>query len=193
MTKFADQLFDDLMAEHGPALARANTPTAVKRHPARRPVLLASGAVAGLAVAATAGVLAASGGSPAFAVTAHPNGTVTLAVYKDSGIAGANAKLRQLGDGQVVVVPVGPNCPSLSSLPAPPVPQTGPLSIEGSSSSDGSFTVNAQGVPAGDILVVAHESSTDGNTTRGLSGAKLTSAPPPSCVSLPDAPPPPGQ
>ena len=44
-------------------------------------------------------------------MTAHPNGTVTLAVYKDSGIAGANAKLRQLGDGQVVVVPVGTQLP----------------------------------------------------------------------------------
>jgi hypothetical protein len=155
-------------------------------------VLLASGA-AGLAVAATAGILATAGGSPAFAVTAHPNGTVTLAVYKDSGIAGANAKLRELGDGQVVVVPVGPNCPSMSSLPAPPVKPDGPMSVESSSSSDGSFTVNAQGVPTGDILVVAHMSTTSGNTTRGLSGARLTSAPAPGCVSLPNPPPPPGQ
>ncbi|HEY3905752.1 MAG TPA: hypothetical protein VGM14_17725 [Streptosporangiaceae bacterium] len=192
MTKFADQLFDDLMAEHGPTLARTSIPTAVKRHPARRPVLLASG-VAGLAVAATAGVIATSGGSPAFAVTAHPNGTVTLAVYKDSGIAGANARLRQLGDNQIVVVPVGPNCPSLSSLAPPPVPPNGPMTIEGSSSSDGSFTANAQGIPDGDIFVVAHVSSTDGNTRTGLSGAKLTAAPAPSCVSLPSPPPPPGQ
>jgi hypothetical protein len=192
MTKFTDQLLDDLLAEHGPALARASTPTAARRHPARRPVLLASG-VAGLAVAATAAILTTSGGSPAFAVTAHPNGTVTLAVYQDSGIAGANAKLRELGDGQVVLVPVGPNCPTLSALPAPPVPPDGPMTIEGSSSSDGTFTVNAQGVPDGDILVVAHVSTTDGDNRRGLGGAKLTAAPAPSCVSLPDPPTPPGQ
>jgi hypothetical protein len=191
MTKFADQLFDDLLAEHGPALARTSAPVTRKRHLATRPVLLASGA-GGLAVAATVGILATAGGAPAYAVTAHPNGTVTLAVYKDSGIAGANAKLRQLGDGQVVVVPVGPNCPSLSSLPAPPVAQNGPMTIEGSSSSDGSFTVNAQGIPDGDILVVAHVSSTDGNTHTGLSGAKVTAAPAPSCVSLPSPPAPPG-
>jgi hypothetical protein len=192
MTKFADQLFDDLMAEHGLALARTSMPTARKRHLATRPMLLVSG-VGGLAAAATVGVLATAGGTPAYAVTAHPNGTVTLAVYKDSGIAGANAKLRQLGDNQIIVVPVGPNCPSMSSLPAPPVKPDGPMTIEGSSSSDGSFTVNAQGIPDGDILVVAHVSSTDGSTRTNLAGARLTAAPAPSCVSLPNPPPPPGQ
>ncbi len=192
MTKFADQLFDDLIAEHGPALAQASRPATPARHLSTRPVLVTAGA-AGLAVAATVGILASSGGSPAFAVTAHPNGTVTLAVYKDAGIAGANARLRQLGDGQVVVVPTGPNCPTMSSLPPPPVKPDGPMSIEGSSSADGSFTVDAQGIPDGDIMVVAHVGSTSDGTTTGLSGAKLTSAPAPSCVRLPSPPPPPGQ
>jgi hypothetical protein len=192
MTKFTDELFDDLMAEHGPALASTSMPAARKRHLATRPMLLVSGA-GGLAVAATVGILATAGGSPAYAVTAHPNGTVTLAVYKDSGIAGANAKLRQLGDGQVVLVPAGPNCPSLASLPAPPVKPDGPVSIEGSSSNDGSFTFNAQGIPDGDIVVVALSSNTDGNTHTNLGGARLTAAPAPSCVSLPNPPPPPGQ
>jgi hypothetical protein len=193
MTRFADQLFDDLMAEHGAALARAGAPTVRRRHLATRPVLLASGA-GGLAVAATVGILATAGGGPAYAVTAHPNGTVTLAIYKDSGIAGANARLRQLGDGQVVVVPVGPDCPSMSSLPAAPVPPNGPIGEENSSSGDGSsFTVNAQGIPDGDILVVAHVNTSDGNTQSGLAGAKLTAAPAPSCVSLPNPPGPPGQ
>lgn len=117
MTKFADQLFDDLMREHGPTLARTRVP-APKRHLAARPVLLTAGA-GGLAVAATVGTLVAGGGTPAYAVTTHPDGTVTLAVYLKSGIAEANAKLHQVGDGRVVVVPVGAGCPSLSSLPGP--------------------------------------------------------------------------
>lgn len=192
MTKFADQLFDDLMTEHGPALAQAGVPAARARRRPSRPVLIATGA-GGLAVAATAGILATAGGSPAYAVTAHPNGTVTLAVYQDSGVAGANAKLRQLGDGQVVVVPVGPNCPSLSSLPAAPTAPDGPMTIEGSSSGNGSFTVDAQGIPAGDILVVGHVSSSNGDKHTDLAGARLTTAPAPSCVSLPKPPPPPGQ
>ena len=123
MTKFADQLFDDLMQEHGPALART-TPPAPRRHIATRGTLLAAG-TACAAIGVTAGALVAGGGTPAYAVTTNPDGTVTLAVYQTSGIAGANARLRQLGDGQVVVVPVESGCPSLGSLPAPAVSRRG--------------------------------------------------------------------
>ena len=59
MTRFADQLFDDLMREHGSALAHARVPAVPKRHPAARPVLLTAGA-GGLAVAATVGSLLAT-------------------------------------------------------------------------------------------------------------------------------------
>jgi hypothetical protein len=225
MTRFTDQLFDDLMREHGPALASTRVAPTPKRHLATRPVLLTAGA-GGLAVAATVGTLVASGGTPAYAVTTHPDGTVTLAVYKQSGIAQVNAKLHALGD-RVVVVPVGSGCPSITSLPAPAVPAK-QISVEASGSSDGPVTVAAQGVPAGDILVVAFETTTTGqfsvqetttsangqvhrsesgsaevrSSTSGqahgtggghafratLGSSKLTSAPAPSCVSLPAQP-----
>jgi hypothetical protein len=181
MTRFADQLFDDLMREHGPTLARTKVLAAPKRHPARRPVLLAT-AAAGVAAAGAAGVLAAGGGSPAYAVTAHSNGTVTVAVYQKSGIAGANAKLRQLGDGQVFVVPVEPGCPSMNSLPRPPVSPIGQMIKESSMSSGGSVTVSAQGIPAGDILVVGIQTTANGGT---LNGSTLTAPPAPSCISIP--------
>ena len=131
MTKFADQLFDDLIREHGSSLTNARPP-APRGHLATRRALLAVGG-GGVAVAAAAGVLVATAGTnpaahsgqvaggktPAYAVTNNPNGTVTLAVYQKDGIAGANAKLHELGDSQVYVVPVGAGCPSMSSLPAP--------------------------------------------------------------------------
>ena len=186
MTKFADQLFDDLMREHGPALARTRPP-APRRHIATRRTLLAAG-TACAAVAATAGALVASGGTPAYAVTTNPNGTVTLAVYQKSGIAGANARLRQLGDGQVVVVPVKAGCPSLGSLPAPAVPLRGHIPTQTTSSRDGSVTVKAKGIPAGDILVVGFETTAHGGKVTSVGGGKLTSPPAPSCVSLPQAP-----
>ena len=151
MTKFADQLFDDLMREHGPALARATVPAAAKRHLTARPMLLTAGA-GGVAVAAAVGTLVAVGGTPAYAVTSHPDGTVTLSVYKASGIAGANSQLHQLGD-RVVVVPVRPGCPSIGSLPAPAVPASD-ISVQVSTSDGGSVTVDAHGIPAGDILVL---------------------------------------
>ena len=202
MTKFADQLFDDLMREHGSTLTSARPP-ASRGHIATRRALLAVGG-GGVAVAAAAGVLvatagtnpaahdgqAAAGKTPAYAVTNNPNGTVTLAVYRKDGIAGANARLHELGDSQVYVVPVGADCPSISSLPGPAVPLNGKhpavqTSVTVGSSAGRSVTVNAKGIPAGDILVVAVETTTTGNTTTSLGAGKLTTAPAPNCVSLP--------
>jgi hypothetical protein len=183
MTRFADQLFEDLMREHGPTLARTKPP-APRRHIATRRTLLAAG-TACAAVAGTAGALVTGGGTPAYAVTKNPDGTVTLAVYDKSGIAGANAKLHQLGDGQVVVVPVGPGCPSIGSLPKPAVPLVkGHVSIQTTLSRDGKATVNARGVPAGDIIVLGFETTAHGS----FGGSAITSPPAPSCISLPAPP-----
>jgi hypothetical protein len=202
MSKFADQLFDDLMREHGSTLTNARPP-APRGHIATRRALLAVGG-GGVAVAAAAGVLVATAGTnpaahdgqvaggktPAYAVTNNPNGTVTLAVYEKDGIAGANAKLHELGDGQVYVVPVGAGCPSMSSLPAPAASLNGKrLRVQSSvsigGSAGGSVTVDAKGIPTGDILVVAVETTRTGTTTTSLGAGKLTTAPAPSCVSLP--------
>jgi hypothetical protein len=86
MTKFADQLFTDLMQEHGPALALTRPPTAPRQRAVTGRKLLAAGAGGVAAAAAAAGVLVAGGGTPAYAVTAHPDGTVTLAVNQAAGI-----------------------------------------------------------------------------------------------------------
>jgi len=185
MTKFEDLLYADLMRQHGSVLAATAPPAPPRRHIASRGVVLAVGA-GGIAVAATASVLTTGGGTgtPDYALTTSHN-TITLAVYQESGIAQANARLRQLGD-HVVVVPVRAGCPSLDSLPAPAV-RTKDISVGvgGSRSSDGSITVNAHGVPAGDILVVAVEVTAQGTQA----AAALTSPPAPSCVSLPALPP----
>jgi hypothetical protein len=156
MTRFADQLFDDLMREHGETLARTAVRAAPKRHLTARPVLLTAG-VGGVAAAAAVGTLVAGGGTPAYAVTTHPDGTVTLAVYQASGIAGANSQLHQLGD-RVVVAPVRAGCPSINSLPAPAVPASD-VSVQVSGSGGGSVTVDAHGIPAGDILVLGLSNS----------------------------------
>jgi hypothetical protein len=188
MTKFEDQLYTDLMREHGSTLAETRLPAGSRRQFASRRVLLATGA-GGLAVAATAGALAATtgapaagGGSSAYALTAGHDGTVTLAVYQTSGISQANAKLRELGDN-VVVVPVRPGCPPINSLPKPPVLPNGKgeISVHASKSTDGTITVNAAGVPAGDILVIGAQVTAQGSTL----AATLSAAPAPSCVSMP--------
>ena len=191
MTKFADQLLDDLMREHGPALAHARPPAARARHAVAGRKLLVAGA-GGVAVAAAAtSVLVAGGGTPAYAVTTHPNGTVTLALSKPSGISGANATLHHLGD-RVVIVPVEPGCPSITSLRPPAVQPNGPIAVQTKVSIGGSITVNAKGIPAGDILVVGAETTTTATTRGAMMGGRLTSPPAPSCVSLPAPPANPG-
>jgi hypothetical protein len=192
MTKFADQLFTDLMRDHGPALALAESSAAPVRRAVTGRKLLAAGAGGVAVAAATAGMLAAGGGTPAYAVTAHPDGTVTLAVNQAAGISGANTRLHQLGD-RVVVVPVEAGCPGINSLPAPSVR---PVRISGSTTigRDGSVTVNAKGIPAGDILVVgaAARAHAANGTAYSMSAARLTSPPAPGCVSLPALPAVPG-
>jgi hypothetical protein len=183
MTRFADELFDDLMREHGSTLAGTRVPPAPKRHLVSRPVLLAAGA-GGVAAAAAVGTLVAGGGTPAYAVTAHPNGTVSLAVYEKAGISQANAKLQQLGDGRVVVVPIEAGCPGITSLRPPAVPvrdvrlgvdaKTGAIS-----------TLDTSSIPAGDVMVVGFQQSATGMSA---TSAWLTSGPVPRCVSVPPAP-----
>jgi hypothetical protein len=188
MTRFADQLLDDLMREHGPALTHAAPPATPARHAAAGRKLVMAGAGGVAVAAAAAGVLVAGGGAPAYAVSTHPDGTVTLAVTRPAGIPGANGALHKLGD-RVVVVPVRPGCPSLPSLPTAKVPLSGHPSVQTTvgvgGSGSGSVTVNAKGIPAGDILVVGVETTTTGTTHSSMGGARLTSPPAPSCISLP--------
>jgi len=199
MTKFEDQLYTDLMREHGSTLAGTRLHTGSRQFASRR-VLLATGA-GGLAIAAATGALvatvgapasggapgstggAAAGGdgTPAYALSTHQNGTITLAVYKASGIAQANAKLHELGDN-VVVVPIEAGC---AALPPPAAQPGGKTFVQSQVIQGGSITVNAVGVPAGDILVVGSETTGHGT----LMEAALSSPPAPSCMPLPPAAP----
>jgi hypothetical protein len=185
MTRFADQLYDDLMRDHGPALADTRPPAARRRLASRR-VVLAAGA-GGLAVAATAGSLVAIGGSPAYALTTNHDGSIRLAVYREPGIAQANAKLKSIG-ARVVVVPVRAGCPSIDSVRKPAVPVRGKVRVQGSVGRDGQVTVQAEGVPRGDIILVATEISGQLRET----ASTITTLPAPHCVSLPAPPPGPG-
>ena len=183
MTKFADDLYDDLLDQHGAVLADLQPPVTPRRHPVARRAVLAAG-TGGLAVAATAGSLVALSGSPAYALTTNHDGSVNLAVYQEAGIAQASAKFRQLND-RVAVVPVRAGCPSISSLPKPAVSLKGRyLAVATGLSAKGEVTVNASNVPAGDLLVIAVSRTGHWMAT----AAVLTSGQAPSCVSLPTAP-----
>jgi hypothetical protein len=189
MTKFEDQLFGQLMDEHGQQLRAVERP-APARHGARRPVWLVPGA-AGAVAAVTAAVMAL-GSAPAYAaysVTRHANGTLTVSVSRPSGVAGANVTLHAMG-ARVVVVPVRPGCPAIGSLPRPqPAPHPG-VSVSAGVTGKGHLSVTVKvwgkgGIPAGDTMVLAFTGD-PGRASAGAGG--IITGRVPRCVSLPAAP-----
>jgi hypothetical protein len=188
MTKFEDQLYQQLITEHGHHLRALERP-APARHRVRRPVWLATGA-AGAVAAATAAVMAL-GSTPALAaysVTRH-NGTVTVAVNRASGVAGANTALHAMG-ARVRVVPVRPGCPPIGSLSRPrPVPHPA-VSVKSEVNRNGHRSVTVKlgrgGIPAGDTMILAFSGDPRHSTALGAGG--IITGPVPRCVSLPSAP-----
>jgi hypothetical protein len=97
MSEFEDNLWLDVVREHGDELARVARPVRTRKR-AIRPRLLAGTTVGAAAIAiAAASLLGASTSPPAFAVTRNPDGTVTVSLRQLSGIAGANEKLAAMG------------------------------------------------------------------------------------------------
>jgi len=188
MTKFEDQLFGQLMAEHGHRLRAAERPAPARRR-VRRPVWLATGA-AGAVAAGTAAVLALSSApaAAAYSVTQH-DGAVSVSVYRASGVAGANAALHRLR-ARVVVVPVRPGCRPIGSLPRPhPAPHPS-VSVGSGVGRNGHRSVSVKikgGIPRGDTMILAFSGDGGpGHTSLGAGG--IITGPVPSCVSLPAAP-----
>ena len=190
MTKFEDQLFGQLMAEHGHRLRAVPRPVPARRR-VRRRVWLATGAAGAAAAVTTAGVLAL-GSAPALAaypVTQH-NGTVTVSVDRASGVAGANAALHAMR-ARVRVVPVRPGCPAIGALPHPRPASHPSVSVMTGVSKSGHRSVTVKlgkgGIPAGDTLILAFSGSGGpGSTSLGAGGIITVRVP--RCVSLPPAP-----
>ena len=189
MTKFEDQLYRQLMTEHGHHLRAEERPAPARRR-TWRPVWLATGA-AGIAAAVTAAVMAL-GSAPALAaysVTQH-SGTVSVSVYRASGVGGANAALHAI-HARVVVVPVRPGCPPIGSLPRPhPAPHPF-VSVGTGVAKSGHRSVTVKlgrgGIPAGDTMILAFSGTgRPGSTSLGAGG--IITGPVPRCVSLPSAP-----
>ncbi|MGW2051621.1 hypothetical protein ACWCPF_41780 [Streptomyces sp. NPDC001858] len=176
MTKFADQLFADLMEEHGPTLQRTQPPAPATRR-GSRPMWLTAGTLATAGVAAATVTL--TGSSPAYAVTQNADGTVTVQVARPSGTAGANAKLHTLGL-PVVAVPVRSGCTSIDAL-AKAAAGHQATNVTAATGADGSVTVDVKGVPTGYTAVVAF-----GKSSSGITGSMvLVKGKAPNCVSLP--------
>jgi hypothetical protein len=189
MTKFEDRLFGELMTEHGHYLHAAEPPGPARRL-ARRPVWLVTGTAGGVAAAAAAMVaLGSSPASAAYSVTRHPNGTVTVAVNRLSGVAGANGTLHKM-HARIRVVRVRPGCRPIGSLPRPhPAPHPS-VKVASKMAKNGhrsvTVTLGNGGIPKGDTMILAFSGNSRSGTALGVGG--IITGHVPHCVSLPPPP-----
>jgi hypothetical protein len=189
MSKFEDQLFGQLIAEHGHHLRAVERPApAPARRRVWRPVWLATGAAG--TVAAVTGTVMALGSAPAMAaysVTQH-DGTVSVSVYNAAGVAGANTALHKI-HARVVVVPVRPGCPPIASLPRPnPAPHPA-VQVSSGIGKNGHRSVAVKikgGIPKGDTMILAFSGNPRHGGAVGAGG--IITGRVPRCVSLPSAP-----
>jgi hypothetical protein len=120
MTKFTDNLWRDLVREHGPTLAHADRPEPGRAGGAgvlRRPRILA-GSTLGLAGVGAALLLALSGSAapPAFAVTKQGDGSVLVQLNyaKDQNLPQVNRKLAAMGTHEQITIYMATGAASVS-------------------------------------------------------------------------------
>ncbi len=136
MTKFTDNLWSDLVREHGPSLAEADRPEPGRAGGARvsrRPRVLA-GSTLGLAGVGAALVLALGGSAapPAFAITKASDGSVLvhLNYIKNLNLGQLERKLADMGTNEQVTIYMATGAATVDG-PVTCAPATGASSPSG--------------------------------------------------------------
>jgi hypothetical protein len=119
MSKFTDNLWQDIVREHSATLVHAERPKpARKRARLRRPRVLA-GSTLGLASIGAALTLILGGTAataPAFAVTTSNNGSVLVQLNYDAdqNLPEVNAKLASIGTGEQISIYMAPGAATVT-------------------------------------------------------------------------------
>jgi hypothetical protein len=151
----------ELAPDRRPALHRA------RERLMTRPRVLAGTTIGAAALAtALALVLGATTSAPAFAVTRNHDGTVTVSIRRTSGIAGANARLHQLGIRATVMWQAPAGCQNMHGAP-----------LRSPRISGSRWRISPHQVPAGHTLVLAPPPAPPGNVGGGQSRAPACACP----------------
>lgn len=161
---FKDNLLDDLMREHGPAVAE---PAPSRR--SSRPVLVAAGVLA-LAGAATVAISTSSNAPEAWAVTKNADGSVTVTIRDIKGVAPANAKLREYGI-RAKAVPMSKSCAELDESKIGTFVQMPRLA------DDGAVTLGPNDVPEGYTMLLGISNLPNRGNGLGFTGPHRDPAP----------------
>jgi hypothetical protein len=170
MSKVEDTLWNHLVEHYGADRAQVRPPAASR--PRKRPLVIATAATGGVVVAAALIVSATSSAPPAYALTSHADGSITITLNDlTTGIPALNTRLKQMGIDETVI-PVTRNCPFKTPVLSGPGPG-GDLS--------GTITIGPNiSEPVGVDAYLAAEQLPDGSIGLGIGGMK---APLPSCIS----------
>ncbi|HET6870726.1 MAG TPA: hypothetical protein VFH80_32745 [Solirubrobacteraceae bacterium] len=142
MSTFEDRLWSELVREHGHQMQSATI--SVRPH-RRRPALITGTALATAVAAAAVLVFTATSSTPAYAVTPHSDGTVTVTLNDVKAIAALNAELAR--DGIAArAIPLTADCP-VHGFPNPMPAGTNPSTY--------TITIVPSQIPAGYTAVVA--------------------------------------
>ena len=167
MTRFKDNLLDDLMREHGQTLE--DVPE--QRRRSARPLLAAAGVLA-IAGAASVAITTTGKAPEAYAVTKNADGSVTVSIKDIKGIDPANAKLREYGIG-AKAVPMSRDCAPLDEskldlLGGYKLPRHG---------EDGAVTMSPGDVPDGYTILLGVSNLPNRGTGLGYTGPHRNPAP----------------
>lgn len=190
MSDFEDQLWSQLVRERGEqmraapgataALASsvtATTPATRRGRRLRRPALL-TGSALGVAGLASAGVLALTSASPAFAVTKNPNGTVDVTLSDLSDLPALNQQLAKDGV-PVTAVPLSTSCSATAAINNPSGESSPSISASGQETTD-VVTIDPSQIPSGDIGVLGASQTASGQIQLMFGE---TTPPAPSCLN----------
>jgi hypothetical protein len=189
MSNFEDQLWSQLVRERGeqmraaPGVAAALASCVTATRPAtrrarrlRRPALL-TGSALGIAGLATAGVLALTSASPAFAVTQNPDGTFDVTLSDLSDLPALNQKLAQDGV-PVTAVPISTSCSATGAIDNPS--GEGMPSTQAGREATNLVTIDPSQIPSGDIGVLGASQTASGQVELVFGE---TTPPAPSCLN----------
>jgi hypothetical protein len=169
MSTFEDRLWSQLVEEHGDELRSSHTMTAPGHRRRRRPALVTGTALAGagLAAAAVVAITATTSTPPAFAVTDHADGTVSVTLNDISDLTALNAELARDGI-PAKAVPLSQTCP----VHAPMV-----IMPSGTDPNTYAITIVPSQIPAGYTGILAASQTASGRVELVM-GAIKPPAPP---------------
>lgn len=169
MSKVEDTLWNHLVEHHSADRAQMRAPATSR--PRTRPLAIATATTGVAAVAAALIVSATTSTPPAYALTAHADGSITISLNNlTTGIPQLNSRLQQIGINYTVI-PVTHNC----SFTTPVLSGPGPGSL-----SETITIGNVNDEPAGVDGYLAAEQLPNGSIGLAIGGMK---APLPSCFS----------